>query len=447
MILCKLIDCKDQDSLKTHLLDVEAYQNGKPIEEVVTQKAIVSSFFEELKRCKAELLTKEMLSYIDNLVDAFDDTNIDADPILVDMLEATEVDIHSIVDLKDELGHGKYGIVFRGILRSTGEAVAVKMIRKRDLTEHDVACLKRECRIMYELRDHSHIISLKEFCQDDDNFYIVEELAEGGELFEAISKRKCYSEREAQNLVRTLLYTLRYCHERHVVHRDLKPENILLKSADDFLNIRIADFGFATHADSNQGLKTLCGTPGYTAPEIIRGECYGPAVDMWSLGVITFILLCGYPPFPQTNELTALRMVVNGDFQFYRNDWENVSEDAKDFIRALLVPDPLQRATAKKACAMRWMQFESTRTMHMNAAVQQLVRFNARRRDRGITGRSGVGVRVRRRKRVGSAATEDYLLYQLDTKRRARESEFGSKYDVHHSTENEGGGEGYCVYE
>ena len=94
---------------------------------------------------------------------------------------------------------------------------------------------------------HSHIISLKEFCQDDDNFYIVEELAEGGELFEAISKRKCYSEREAENLVRTLLYTLRYCHERHVVHRDLKPENILLKSADDFLNIRIADFGFATH--------------------------------------------------------------------------------------------------------------------------------------------------------------------------------------------------------
>lgn len=123
----------------------------------------------------------------------------------------------------------------------------MKMIRKRDLTEHDVACLKRECRIMYELRDHSHIISLKEFCQDDDNFYIVEELAEGGELFEAISKRKCYSEREAQNLVRTLLYTLRYCHERHVVHRDLKEENILLKSADDFLNIRIADFGFATH--------------------------------------------------------------------------------------------------------------------------------------------------------------------------------------------------------
>lgn len=84
---------------------------------------------------------------------------------------------------------------------------------------------------------------------------------------------------------------------------------------------------------------------------------------------------------------------------------------------------------------MRWMQFESTRTMHMNAAVQQLVRFNARRKDRGITGRSGVGVRVRRRKRVGSAATEDYLLYQLDTKRCARESEFGSKYDVHHSTE------------
>lgn len=123
----------------------------------------------------------------------------------------------------------------------------MKVIPKRDLMEKDLVCLKRECRIMYELRDHSHIISLKEFCQDDDNYYIVEELAEGGELFEAISKRKCYSEREAQNLVRTLLYTLRYCHEKRVVHRDLKPENILLKSEDDFLNIRIADFGFATH--------------------------------------------------------------------------------------------------------------------------------------------------------------------------------------------------------
>lgn len=100
---------------------------------------------------------------------------------------------------------------------------------------------------MYELRTHPHVISLKEFCQDSVNYYIIEELAVGGELFDAIIRHENYSEREAQNLVRTLLYTLRYCHEKGVVHRDLKPENILLKSEDDLLNIKIADFGFATH--------------------------------------------------------------------------------------------------------------------------------------------------------------------------------------------------------
>ena len=106
---------------------------------------------------------------------------------------------------------------------------------------------------MYELRNHPHIVSLKEFCQDAQYYYIVEELAEGGELFDAIIHRESYSEREAQNLVRTLLYTLRYCHERGVVHRDLKPENILLSAPNDYLNIKIADFGFATHV-SHGGL-------------------------------------------------------------------------------------------------------------------------------------------------------------------------------------------------
>lgn len=100
---------------------------------------------------------------------------------------------------------------------------------------------------MYELRTHPHIISLKDFCQDAKHYYIIEELAEGGELFDAILNRKSYSEREAQNVVRTLLYTLRFCHEKGIVHRDLKPENVLLKSPNDWDHIKIADFGFATH--------------------------------------------------------------------------------------------------------------------------------------------------------------------------------------------------------
>ena len=153
---------------------------------------------------------------------------------------------------------------------------------------------------MYTLRKHPSIISLKDFCQDEINYYIIEELAEGGELFDAIISRESYSEREAQQLVRTLLYTLYYCHEYNIVHRDLKPENILLKRPNDYEHIKIADFGLANfvsddtlyylQAESGFSLSTVCGTPGYSAPEIIRGEHYGPAVDMWSLGVITYIL-------------------------------------------------------------------------------------------------------------------------------------------------------------
>lgn len=115
-------------------------------------------------------------------------------------------------------------------------------------------------------------------------------------------------------------------------------------------------------------------------------------MDLWSLGVITYILsfprgcvtgrLCGYPPFPQSNDFAALRLIVSGAFQFHEAQWSAVSEEAKEFIAALLVPNPHHRATAKQACSMRWMQFESKRTMHMNSAVQQLARFNARRKDR-----------------------------------------------------------------
>ena len=382
LIMCKLQESTNQSDIKTFLMDIESYQNRKPIEIVVTQKAFVASFFAEFKKSKQYYLNSHMLSYIDNLVDGFDDTMIDVDPISMTELEASEVNINDILSIGDILGHGKYGVVRKAVILNTNEVVAVKIIRKIDLNEKDVGILKRECRIMYELRTHPHIISLKDFCQDAKHYYIIEELAEGGELFDAILNRKSYSEREAQNVVRTLLYTLRFCHEKGIVHRDLKPENVLLKSPNDWDHIKIADFGFATHTNGMQSLRTICGTPGYSAPEIIRGERYGAAVDLWSLGVITYILLCGYPPFPQSNDYAALRMVVNGDYHFHEQEWSGVSDEAKEFISALLVPNPARRATAKQACGMRWMQFESTRTMHMNVAVQQLARFNARRKDR-----------------------------------------------------------------
>lgn len=235
---------------------------------------------------------------------------------------------------------------------------------------------------MNRLKNHPNVIKLKGFYQDSECYYVVQvsyffssfeslqELAEGGELFNAIEKKKNYSEREAQKVVRTLVYTIAYCHDRGIVHRDLKPENILLASKFDDLNIKIADFGFAREvflvfcermkqSRANNQLTTSCGTPGYLAPEILRGLAYGTAVDMWSIGVITYILyaffpfssksrLCGYSPFPSDNDSLLFRMSMRGEFTFHSPAWDNISKDAKDFISALLVVDPDHRATAKQ---------------------------------------------------------------------------------------------------
>lgn len=143
---------------------------------------------------------------------------------------------------------------------------------------------------MYKLRRHPHIVGIQAFWEDQSNYYLVQDIMEGGELFNWIVERKSFSEADAQRVVMTLLYTLDYCHERGIVHRDLKPENILLAERDNLDSIRIADFGLAHQFDIAGQLNSYCGTPGYIAPEIISKHSYGPEVDMWSLGVIAYIL-------------------------------------------------------------------------------------------------------------------------------------------------------------
>lgn len=143
---------------------------------------------------------------------------------------------------------------------------------------------------MHKLRKHPHIVGVRAFWEDARNYYVVDDYMEGGELFEWIVHRKTFREVDAQRVVMTLLYTLAYCHQRGIVHRDLKPENILLAEDDNLDSIHISDFGLAHMFDFPGQLHSYCGTPGYMAPEIITNQSYGPEVDMWSLGVITYIM-------------------------------------------------------------------------------------------------------------------------------------------------------------
>ena len=153
-----------------------------------------------------------------------------------------------------------------------------------------------------------------------------------------------YNEREARDLVKLLLEAIKYCHDANVVHRDLKPENLLLTSKDDDASIKLADFGFAKRVEFNsEGLVTACGTPGYVAPEILEGKSYGKTVDIWSIGVITYILLCGYPPFHDDNHNALFKKIKKGKFEFDSPYWDHVSDDAKDLILEMLVVDPEKR--------------------------------------------------------------------------------------------------------
>lgn len=163
--------------------------------------------------------------------------------------------------------------------KSSGDQVAIKCIQRGShLSEDDVGAIVREASVMSRL-DHPNIVKLVDFMEDYKHFYFVLEYCPGGELFDRLVKKTFYNEEEARDTVRIICDAIKYCHDREIVHRDLKPENLLMTSEDDDANVKIADFGFAATSVGNS-LNTACGTPGYVAPELLRSQLYGTAVDM-----------------------------------------------------------------------------------------------------------------------------------------------------------------------
>ena len=171
------------------------------------------------------------------------------------------------------LGEGGYSVVKAGVSNIDGRKVAVKIITRKDLTEADDESLRQEVAILGKL-NHPNITRLVDFFEEEQYYYVVLEYLDGGELFDRIVKKTFYSEKEARDLVFTVLKAIKFCHDQHIVHRDLKPENLLLASKNDDSNIKLADFGFATYAEG-LSITSQCGTPGYIAPEILKSKPYG----------------------------------------------------------------------------------------------------------------------------------------------------------------------------
>jgi calcium-dependent protein kinase len=258
-----------------------------------------------------------------------------------------------------EIGHGHYGVVRKCMDRETKVWYAIKSIRKSKVGKVDV--LKREVALLKEC-DHPNIIELVEVHEDQKYLHLITELCTGGELFDRIiektqSDEGHFSERDAAKLVRCILDAIAYCHDQKgIVHRDLKPENFLFASKEENAAIKIIDFGLSRHDDVKAGImNTKVGTPYYVAPEVLNRE-YTKSCDIWSIGVITYILLCGYPPFYGDTDNQIFDSVRTGRFDFPSPDWDGISDAAKDFISSLLKRDPSKRLSASNALEHQWIR-------------------------------------------------------------------------------------------
>ncbi|XP_059343813.1 calcium/calmodulin-dependent protein kinase type 1G isoform X2 [Ammospiza nelsoni] len=251
----------------------------------------------------------------------------------------------------EALGSGAFSEVFLVKQKSTGQLFALKCIKKSPLNRD--SSLENEIAVLKKIK-HENIVTLEDIYESTTHFYLVMQLVSGGELFDRILERGVYTEKDASLVIHQVLTAVKYLHENGIVHRDLKPENLLYLTPEENSKIMITDFGLSK-MEQNGIMSTACGTPGYVAPEVLAQKPYSKAVDCWSIGVITYILLCGYPPFYEETESKLFEKIKEGYYEFESPFWDDISESAKDFIRHLLEKNPSARFTCEEALRHPWI--------------------------------------------------------------------------------------------
>lgn len=278
------------------------------------------------------------------------------------------------------LGQGSFATVKIAISKEDQTKWACKIIKKASLGNDDVEALQTEVEILQRL-EHPNIVHLKQVFDCPQNFYMVMEVCSGGELFDRIVEKEHYTEHEAKECIKAVVTGLKYIHDQHIAHRDLKPENLLYSNPSEDAVIKIADFGLAKLLSDNSLMHTACGTPGYVAPEILEGRSYGIEVDMWSMGVIAYILLCGFPPFYDENNAALFRQIKSGRYDYPSPFWDDVSPEAKALIDSMLVLDPARRATAADVLAHPWVaEAQDSHGQHLPMFRDALRQYNLRRK-------------------------------------------------------------------
>ncbi|KAK0543050.1 Calmodulin-dependent protein kinase cmk2 [Tilletia horrida] len=259
-------------------------------------------------------------------------------------------------EFKKTLGQGTFGIVRSARWKAADPPidVAVKVISKKILKGH-FEVVESEMSVLKGL-DHPHIVKLLSWFESKDKFYLVFEEATGGELFDRILARGRFTEADACKVIRAVTGAVEYLHEHNIVHRDIKPENILFRTKAEDANVVLVDFGIAKHMENeSEVLTNVCGSFGYAAPEVLSKKGHGMLVDMWSLGVITYTMLCGYTPFRSDEPARLAAETQRGKIEFHDRYWKNISAEAKDFVKSCLTVDPVNRITAAAAMRHPWL--------------------------------------------------------------------------------------------
>ncbi|XP_076934430.1 CDPK-related kinase 5-like isoform X2 [Bidens hawaiensis] len=266
-------------------------------------------------------------------------------------------------EVGEEVGRGHFGYTVSATCKSgehAGEKVAVKVIPKDKMTTSiAIEDVRREVRILKELSGHANLVRFYDAFEDNDHVYIVMELCEGGELLDLVlSRGGKFTEDEARNVTIQLLNVVAFCHLQGVVHRDLKPENFLLRSKEDNSPLKAIDFGLSEFVKPDEKLNDIVGSAYYVAPEVLL-RSYDTEADVWSVGVISYILLCGSRPFWARTESAIFRAVLKTVPSFTESAWPSLSPLAKDFVKGLLNKDPRKRLTAAQALTHPWIRDHS----------------------------------------------------------------------------------------
>lgn len=273
---------------------------------------------------------------------------------------------------------GASAIVYCCTNKETQKKWAVKKIAKRPQSRVFTA----EIKLLLDL-NHENVVCMKEVFETKTSLHMILEYAEGGELFDRIVERGTYSEKDASNAFRQIVQGLKYLHENHVIHRDLKPENLLYLTREEGAILKIADFGLSKVITPNLNKMSICGTSSYMAPELLEGKMYDYAADMWSIGVILFILIGGYEPFYAPTDEKIFNRILRNQWKFDSPFWDNISDNCKELVAALLMKDPTKRMVAADVLKQHWVVGTAAKDEQIIGATERLKSFNAGRKFKG----------------------------------------------------------------